>query len=145
MSPHQTQILMEYQQASGEKLMLSTIFQKISIITTLTFQISELSIYIYFYIWRYKLANGNIAKLLGTTITRRRNTNNIITFSGQFYGFIVEAIVVGALMVLRHVEQLNLTTSFSHFLMSIGFIVFFLNFGILSAVEVLMSPSLRGQ
>ena len=145
LSPQQTQILIEYRQATGEKLMLSTVFQKISIITTLIFQVSELSIYIYFYVWRYKQANGNIARLLGPTITRRRNTNNIITFSGQFYGFVVEAIVVGALMLLRHVEQLNLTTSFSHFLMSIGFIWLFLNFGVLSAVEVLMSPSLRSQ
>ena len=151
MSPAETQVVIDYQQAyqeaRGEHLMVSTIFQKISIAATLIIQVSELSIYIFFSIWRYKQANGNIARLLGPVITRKRNTNNVITFSGQFYGFVVEAIVVGALMLLNHVEhaeQLNLSASFSHTLMSIGIVIYFLNFGVLSAVEVLMSPALQG-
>ena len=145
LSPKQTELLIDYRIATGEKLLLTTFFQKISIMATLITQFSELSIYIYFSAWRYKQENGNIAKLLGPTITRRRNANNVITFSGQFYGFVVEAMVVGALMLLNHVERFNLSPSFSHFLMSIGFIIYFLNFGVLSAVEVLTSPALQGR
>ena len=145
LSPKQTEMLIDYQLATGEMLLLTTLYQKIAIMATLIFQFSELSIYTYFSVWRYKQDNGNIAKLLGPTITRRRNTNNVITFSGQFYGFVVEAMVVAALMLLNHVEQLTFSPSFSHFLMSIGFIIYFLNFGVLSAVEVLTSPSLQGR
>ena len=138
MSPDQAQIFLDYQTSNGEVLAPTTIYQKLALIFTMTFQVSEFIIYLYFFLWRYKHDNGNIKELLDPRETKRRNTNNVTTFLGQFYGFVVELSFIGVIFLLTHVPS-----SFAHFVKSIAIISHFLNFGILSAVEVITSPSLR--
>ena len=137
LSPEQTQIYIDYQMSNGEMMLTTTFYQKMALIMTMSFQIFEFLIYLYFFLWRYRHDNGNIAKLLDPRETRNRNTNNVVTFLGQFYGFLIEITFIGAIFLLTHVPS-----SLSHFVKSIAIITHFLNFGVLSAVEVLTSPSL---
>ena len=138
LSPEQAQIYLDYQLSNGELFTITTVYQKIALFLTMTFQICEFIIYLYFFIWRYRQDNGSIVQLLDPRETRKRNENNVVTFLGQFYGFVVELTFIGVIFLLTHVPS-----SFSHFVKSIAIISHFLNFGILSAVDVMTSPSLR--
>ena len=138
LSPEQAQIHLDYQLSNGELLAITTVNQKIALLMTMTFQICEFIIYLYFFIWRYRHDNGSIVQLLDPRETRKRNANNVVTFLGQFYGFAVELTFIGVIFLLTHVPS-----SFAHFVKSIAIITHFLNFGILSAVDVMTSPSLR--
>ena len=142
MSPEQAQALIDYHLITDDYLLTTDYFRKITVSATFMMMLIELFIYIYICTWRYKYENGSITKLLDPRVTKRRNATNIITFIGQFYEFMVEIMILGTLLLLNHL--LEISSSVSHIVVSLTFIVYILNFGILSAVEVLLSPALQG-
>lgn len=134
----QAQIIMEYQVQQTNEPLPTTYLQMGSISSCLMFQMIEFSIYIWFFIHRYRHDNGNISKLLTEDIVRSRNMKNIGTFLGQFYGFIVEfsfLLVIFLLTISEDVEN-NHTKA-------LLVMIKFVDFGLLSAVEVMTSPNLR--
>ena len=143
MSPTQTQALINYHVSTDNNLLTTDYFRKTALLATLIMMFLELVIYIYICIWRYRYENGDITQLLDPTVTKRRNTNNILTFMGQFYEFLVEIMILAALLLLNHLIEIS--SSVSHIVVSLTFIVYILNFGILSAVEVLLSPALQSK
>ena len=143
LSPEQSLMYLDYRTSHGEMMTPTTIFQRIALLMTICFQVFEFTIYLYFFFWRYRHDNGSIVQMLDPRETRKRNKNNVVTFLGQFYGFVVEFTFIGAILFLTHVKYLEIASSFAHFVKSIAIITHFLNFGVLSAVEVLTSPSLR--
>ena len=74
---------------------------------------------------------------------RKRNTTNVITFIGQFYGFLIDASFMAIFLLLTVISDLDISPSVNNFVRSVAVFAHFLNFGILSVVEVLVSPSLR--
>ena len=62
---------------------------------------------------------------------------------GQFYGFVVEVAFIALLLILKHVEQIASSPTSAYFIEVMAFTSHFINFGVLSAVEVLTSPALR--
>ena len=134
----QAQIVMEYQIQQGNERLPTSYLQMGSISSCLTFQIVEFSMYIWFFYHRYRHDNGNISQLLTEDIVRSRNMKNIGTFLGQFYGFIMEfsfLFVVFLLTIFEDVEN-NHTKALLVTVKSV-------DFGLLSAVEVMASPNLR--
>ena len=134
----QAQIVMEYQIQQGNEWLPTSYLQMGSISSCLTFQMVEFSIYIWFFYHRYRHDNGNISQLLTEDIVRSRNMKNIGTFLGQFYGFIMEfsfLFVVFLLTIFEDVEN-NHTKA-------LLVMIKFVDFGLLSAVEVMTSPNLR--
>ena len=134
----QAQILMEYQ-IQKENEPLPTNYLQMGVISScLVIQMVEFSIYIWFFYHRYCHDNGNISKLLTEDIVRSRNMKNIGTFLGQFYAFIMEfsfLFVVFLLAIFEDVEN-NHTKA-------LLVMIKFVDFGVLSAVEVMTSPNLR--
>merc|ERR1712126_349288 len=49
LSPEQAQIYLDYQLSNGELLAITTVYQKIALLMTMTFQICEFIIYLYFF------------------------------------------------------------------------------------------------
>ena len=142
-SPEAAQILIDYQISSGGLTMPTNTLQKVALIMIMSFQISEFIIYIHFFIWQHKHNNGNIALLMDPNDVRQRNTTNVITFIGQFYGFLVEGSFIAIFLLLTVISNLNISPTFNNFVRSLAVIAHFVNYGVLSAVEVLTSPSLR--
>ena len=132
------QILIEYGQSLEESTVTTTCFQAIAVGFCIVFQTFELSSYVYFFYFRYKHDNGNVAKLLTLDATRDRNLKNIQTFIGQFYGFLVEYkwLLFWFVVIILADEQ-------SYSMKSYANVVKFMDFGILSAVEYFTSPILR--
>ena len=141
LSPRQDQILIDFQLSTGAIALPTTILQKIALCTTLTFQMCEFAIYVYFLIWRYKHDNGRISQFLDAKDTRKRNNNNIVTFMGQFYGFSIEVTFFLIVTLVTYFEILS--PALAHFIKAIAVVIYFLNFGVLSTVEVLTSKSLK--
>lgn len=138
LSVTESQILIEYDVSRGMEMMVTTLFQSTVAGICIIMQTSEFVIYLWFFWHRYKMDNGNIRKLLTQDVIRQRNTKNISTFLGQFYCFLVEYAFVIAILIL---------TSFTHehneLLRAITVLVKLMDFGIMSAVEVLSSHTLR--
>ena len=134
----ESQILIEYDLSRGMEMIVTTVFQSTAIGVGILMQTIELIIYVWFFWHRYKNDNGNIRKLLTEDVIRRRNIKNITTFLGQFYGFLVEYAFLFVILVLTGFtqEQKELTRA-------LAIIIKFMDFGLLSAVEVLSSQKLR--
>ena len=139
-TPTQAQILIDYRISLGEELFTSTHFQKLALGILLTYQLLEFAIYIWVFYIRYKNDNNTtIKKALSEDIIQARNSKNATNFLGQFYCFMSEyAFVVVILFIILFEGQQS--SSFKGYAITAKF----MDFGILSAVEVLTSPSLRG-
>ena len=134
----QAQIIMEYQIQQANEPLPTTYLQIGAISSCLMIQMVEFSIYIWFFYHRYCHDNGNISNLLTEDIVRSRNIKNIGTFLGQFYAFIIEFsfhFVLFLLTIFEDVEN-NHTKALLVTVKSV-------DFGLLSAVEVMASPNLR--
>ena len=142
-SPEAAQILIDYQISSGEITMPTNMRQKLALIMIMSFQISEFIIYVYFFIWQHKHNNGNIALLMDPNDVRQRNSTNVITFIGQFYGFLIEGSFIAIFLLLTVISNLDISPNVNNFVRSLAVIAHFVNYGALSAVEVLTSSSLR--
>ena len=115
----------------------------LALIMIMSFQISEFIIYVYFFIWQHKHNNGNIALLMDPNDVRQRNSTNVITFIGQFYGFLIEGSFIAIFLLLTVISNLDISPNVNNFVRSLAVIAHFVNYGALSAVEVLTSSSLR--
>ena len=132
------QTIIDYQLHQGQKLLPTTYLQMGSISACLGCQTIEFGIYIWFFWHRYQNDNGNISKLLTEDVIRSRNMKNMGTFVGQFYGFIIEYSFMFSIFLLTTFAdvKINHTKAMLNMIKTV-------DFGVLSAVEVLCSPSLR--
>ena len=97
----------------------------------------ELGCYITVFHHLFKNDNGNIKKLLSKECIRHRNRCNAITFIGQFYGFSTEFVFMVVINICIVLGKSNIQIK------ALAIIVKYMEFGILSMVEVLASESLR--
>ena len=110
---------------------------KYSLLTTLFGAVAELCCYLLFFSHLHANDKGLFTrKIIQEVEYKRRRQVNCITFSGQFYGFIVECTTyIGMLTTLKK----NSNISFRLLLA----ICFWVEFGIVSVVEVMTSQHLR--
>ena len=134
----QTLIIIQYRVSNGDETLSSKNGSEWAIAVLLAAQTIEFGIYIWFFQFRYHHDNGNIAKYLRQEDIRVRNQKNIVTFLGQFYGFVVEYSFLISMSVLHY-----LTGEQSQHFRALVAIIKFCDFGLLSAVEVLTSPALK--
>ena len=133
-----SQILIEYKLSRGEHLNITSYLQKTAVGIVMMFQTVEFTIYIWFFYIRYKNANGCMKTVLTEDVIRARNNKNVSNFLGQFYGFLTEyvfLIVILGIICFADAQSSN----FKRY----AIIAKFMDFGILSAVEVFASPALR--
>ena len=132
------QIMIDYDMSRGSEILTTTVLRKIALIIGIGVQLTELGIFIWFFYTRYKKDNGRIKKLLIQENIKDRNIKNVTTFVGQFYGFVVECAFVLITLICTHLgnDDYNHLQAFASFAK-------FIDFGLLSAVEVYSSPALR--
>ena len=120
-------------------MIISTkVFQKTVVAIFLALQTTEFTIYIWFFFYRYKHDNGNIAKLLSQETVEERNVKNVTTFVGQMYTYLVEcAFLVANIVFIQFGSQYHVD------IMAIIVFLKVFSFGVLSVVEVITSPGLR--
>ena len=138
LSVTETQILIDYQSAVDENILTTAVFRKTAIVITLSLQAGEFGIYLGLFYFIYKHDNGSITKVLNQSVVRDRNRKNLVSFLGQFYGFVVECIFLIIILVLSFLSR-----KVAHEIHAITIVVKFLDFGVLSAVEILSSASLK--
>ena len=109
-SPEAAKLFIDYRISSGNINTPTTILQKTSLIMIISFQVSEFAIYIYFFIWLYLHNNGRIAQHMDPKDVRQRNSTNVITFIGQFYGFLIEASFIVIFLLLTVSKLINCRT-----------------------------------
>ena len=137
-SATQAQIWIEYGLSRGHELLTTTHLKPTSIVACLVIQQIEFFIVVWFFWIRYRNDNGNIKKLLTQEAIRERNLKNVSTFVGHFYGFVTEYIYfIISLVCVYLADDKNPNWQAYANLAKI------LDFGLLSAVEVLSSPGLR--
>ena len=131
-----TGTLLDYSRSHGWEMEETSKLYKISAMSILVgMSLMEFACYLLFFHIVFKNDNGSIKKLLPKEVTRQRNQRNAITFVGQVYVFIVEfAFMVGSLIL--HLKS-NMIVK------EVGTILKVMEFGVLSAVEVLTSASIR--
>ena len=132
------QIMIDYDLSRGTEILTTTVLRKIALIVCMGIQVIELGIFIWFFYTRYKKDNGRIKKLLTQENIKDRNIKNVTTFVGQFYGFVVECAFVLITLICTHLGN----DDYNHLQAFVSFIKF-IDFGLLSAVEVYSSPALR--
>ena len=138
LSASHTLVLIQYGHSIGKQSTNTEYGERAAILLCFLLQTMEFAIYVWFFCYRYRNDNGNIAKYLTQEDVRNRNLKNVGTFLGQFYGFIVEYSFLISLFLLHHIGE----DYAQHFRALIAFTKFF-DFGFLSAVEVYSSPGLR--
>ena len=139
LSVTQTELLMDYDSSRGKEQVTTTYLAKLTTLSCITFQLIEFTIYLWFFYHRYKNDNGNITKVMKQEDVQKRNAKNAGTFLGQFYGFIVEYSFLVSILTI-HIFYAD--EDFQHIR---GLVVMakFMDFGLLSAIEVYSSPVLR--
>ena len=132
-------ILIDYELSHGYEVSTTTYLQIPVVYIGIAMQVIQLCIYIWFLRFRYKNDNkATLKKLLSPDVIRARNMKNIETFMGQFYGFMMES-TFGISILLFILFAGEKTMDFKAF----ANIARFINFGLLSAVEVFSSPRLK--
>lgn len=139
LSVTQTELLMNYDISRGYEQVTTTYLGKLTTLSCIAFQMIEFTIYLWFFYHRYRNDNGNIAMLMKQEDVQKRNAKNAGTFLGQFYGFIVEYSFLVSILTI-HIFYAD--EDFQHIR---GLVVMakFMDFGLLSAIEVYSSPVLR--
>ena len=117
---------------------VSEVAPKLAVAVSLTSVMVELLCYVLF----FGHLNTHDSTMLRRNVlkeeeVKRRRQKNAITFLGQFYGFVVECILYVSLMYLILNEN-------SHINYRVGIVIcFWAEFGIVSAVEVMVSENLK--
>ena len=138
LSVTQTQIYTDYKLSIGDEIGTTLQGERITIGLCLVSQTIELVIYIWFFHMRYKNDNGSITGLMRQEDTHKRNLKNIGTFLGQFYSFVIEYSFLISLLLCGIFADENTQTY-----RALVVLMKFVDFGVLSCVEVLSSPQLR--
>ena len=137
-SSTQAQIWIEYGLSQGQELITTTHLKATAILVCIGMQQLEFTICMWFFWIRYRNDNGNMKSILKQDVIRERNLKNMSTFVGHFYGFVTEYIYL-----IISVVFIYLADDTSPNLQEYANLAKFLDFGLLSAVEVLSSPGLR--
>ena len=138
LSVTQTQIIMEYDMTRGNEILLTNFLRSTTISICIALRTIEFGIYVWVFWLRYSNDNGKIRDMLPQGVIHDRNIKNITTFSSQFYVFIVEYIFYISVLILTfHADEKT-----HHYKTLVG-MVKFMDFGLLSFVEVFSSPGLR--
>ena len=137
-SSSDTQTMIDYELSRGAQLLTTTALRKVTIIVLISLQVIELGIYVWFFYTRYKNDNGKIKDLLTQENIKDRNIQNVTTFVGQFYGFIVEYVFLIICLIWTYLKNDGSDHWKAYFI-----IMKFIDFGLLSAVEVYSSPILK--
>ena len=132
------QIMIDYELSRGAQLLTTTFIRKVTIIVLISLQVIELGIYVWFFHTRYKNDNGKIKDLLTQENIKDRNIQNVTTFVGQFYGFIVEYVFLIICLIWTYLKNDGSDHWKAYFT-----IMKFIDFGLLSAIEVYSSPILK--
>ena len=138
LSTSDVQIMIDYDLSRGSDILTTTVLRKIAIGICIGIQLVELGIFLWFFHTRYKKDNGRIKKLLTQENIKDRNIKNVTTFVGQFYGFVVECAYLLISLISTHLGNDN----YVHLQAFVTFAKF-IDFGLLSVVEVYSSPTLR--
>ena len=138
-TPTQAQVLIDYKISLGEKLLTSTHFQKLAIGILIAYQILEFAIYVWVFYIRYKNDNKtSLKKALSEDIIKARNVKNATNFLGQFYGFVTEYFYLMVILFIIVFEGKQ-----SSYFKGYAITAKFMDFGLISAVDVYTSPALR--
>ena len=129
------QVLLDYFRSQGAEFDSTKTFQITSAAICIGMGLMEIGCYVVFFHHCYKNDNGNIRLYLPPEVTRHRNTGNAITFIGQLYSFIAEFTFMTGTVIVIVVSDNEIR--------GIGSAIKLMEFGILSAVEVLTSAALR--
>ena len=131
------EILDEYSFLTGQTSPSSELGPHVAVSLSIVCVMTELACYIFFFNHVYHHNKGMLVrKVLTNGEFKRRRRVNAITFLGQFYGFVVECILYFGLLFTLH-ESSDIT-----YRVSIVLIVW-LEFGLVSGVEVITSQNLR--
>ena len=131
------EILHQYSLISGTVTPESEFFAKLSILSTILGVISELFCYLMFFSHLHENDKTLFTrKVIKEVEYKRRRQINCITFSGQFYGFLVECTTyIGIYSTLQKNSNIS-------YRMLVA-ICYWVEFGIVSFVEVMTSQNLR--
>ena len=121
--------------SKGVKIDTSKSYKTIVACVLIGMTLAEINCYITFFHHCYKNDNGNVKKFLPKDVTRQRNQRNAITFLGQVYGFLIEFVFMLGTLVLTFKSN----AAFKE----IGSMAKIMQFGMVSAVEVLSSDPIR--
>ena len=113
------------------------VFQKIAAAFTMLFPLMELGCYVIILHHLFTHDNGRIKTFLSKECIRHRNRSNAITFIGQFYGFWTKFIFMVIWFICLMLGKSNIQIK------ALAAMVKFMEFGMLSMVEVLATESLR--
>ena len=129
--------LHEYSLISGTATTESEFLAKLSLLTTILGVISEFFCYLMFFSHLHSNdKNLFTKKLIKEVEYKRRRQINCMTFSGQFYGFLVECTTyIAVYTTLKKNSNISFRLAIA--------ICYWVEFGIVSVVEVMTSENLR--
>ena len=131
------EVVHNYSLLRGTVTPQSELMAKITLLVVFTGILSELICYVIFFHHLYSHNQGLLTReVLKVGEVRKRHRKNAITFLGQFYGFIVECTITFGLGLTM---ERNANISYRLLLI----ICIWLEFGILSVIEVMASEGLR--
>ena len=129
------QMRLDYFQSQGLDFPSRKTYQVTSIAINVGMTLIEFGCYISFFHHCYKQDNGRITLFLPKDVTRQRNRRNAISFMGHMYAFMIEFAFMTGTLILLLVTNMEV----KYF----GSIAKIMEFGLLSAVEVLSSAAMR--
>ena len=134
-SEYVAQIWLDFRIIQGAELALTRTYTVISLSTVIGMTLVEFGCYISFFHLMYTQDNGRITLLLPKDVTRHRNRRNAISFVGHIYSFVVEFGFFAGTLAVHLISNMEV----KYF----GSVAIFMEFGLLSAVEVLTSEPMR--
>ena len=122
---------------TGQTSLSSELAPQLVILLSLICVVTELACYILFFRQVYYHNKGMLSRNIPTQgEVKRRRRVNAITFLGQFYGFIVECVLYfGVMFTLQESSDITYRAGIV--------LIFWLEFGVVSVVEVITSKNLR--
>ena len=131
------EILDEYSLLTGQTSSSSELGPQLVILVSLICVVTELACYILFFRQVYYHNKGMLSRnILTKGEVKRRRQVNAITFLGQFYGFIAESVLYfGMMFTLQESSDIAYRVGIV--------LIFWLEFGVVSVVEVITSENLR--
>ena len=118
-------------------MIASSTYQMVATSVVLSCTVAEILCYIAFFHHVICHDNGPIKANLRPEVTKQRNRTNAISFLGQFYGFATEATFLTAYLVIIATDDKNTEMK------ALAVVFKFMEFGVLSLVEILASEQLR--
>ena len=104
------------------------------------FNVGELVCYLTFFCHVFRNDNGRIKMMLPAQVTRQRNRANVISFLGDFYGFVTK---FAFFVVFGIIASIWVPADVSHTTRMVMEMIVVMEWGLLSSVEVLTSDELR--